>query len=244
MDRKLFVDTYYREGVVIVENILDNQTINSLKKEITRAIDKESSYHGTKDFQDYGMILSCMSYRGELLRIFENEKLFAPFEYILGNDAIVYSNTSSSMPPKQDNYSSRIHIDCPVDFPNDYPLRMLSLIVLDDFTNENGATFYLPRSHKMNKAPSKEEFYQKAKIFEAKAGSIIYWNPKIWHAGGTNLTNNWRHALTIVMTRSFMRQRLDIPKLLGDIHLSDSAKRRLGYFSYPPASYDEYYGRK
>ena len=148
------------------------------------------------------------------------------------------------MPPKASNYSGRIHIDYPMDFPDDYHLRMLSLILLDDFTENNGATLFMPKSHKLREEPTEKEFYEKSLALKAKAGSVLYWNPKIWHAGGVNKTSNWRHAFTIVMTRNFIRQRLDLPALLGDVHLTYAAKKRLGYFSYPPKSYDEYYGRK
>ena len=46
------------------------------------------------------------------------------------------------------------------------------------------------------------------------------------------------------MTRYFCKQRLDIPNILGDIKVSDNAKRRLGYLNQPPKNYKEYYERK
>lgn len=244
MDEKKFIQMYETQGMVLIDNVLDAHKISAIKTQLELAISKEAIYHGSENHNDHGMVLCCAKYGGELLSIFENEDLFTPFETILGKNCIVYSNTSSSMPPRGSNYSSRIHIDCPIDFPQDYHLRMLSLIILDDFTEDNGATLFMPKSHKLKEKPTEREFVEKAVALKAKAGSVLYWNPKIWHAGGVNKTSEWRHAMTVVMTREFIRQRLDLPKLLGDVHLSNSAKKRLGYFSYPPNTYNDYYGRK
>ncbi len=239
-----FLEKYNRDGMVVVNNAISDATVKELKNELKEAIQKECEYHGSEDFRDFGMVLLCAKYGGNFLKIFENDSIFQPFETVLGKDCIMYSNTSSSMPPNKTNFSRRIHIDAPIEYPNEYPLRMLSLILLDDFTNDNGATWFLPKSHVLEEQPSEEEFYSKAKRLNAKAGSILYWNPRIWHAGGNNITNKWRDAFTIVMTRPFCKQRLDIPALLGDINLKDNAMKRLGYGNIPPKSYGEYYGRK
>lgn len=244
MERNQFIQKYNKEGMVIIDNVLDTGTIQRLKVQLEEAISNESIYHGSINHNDHGMVLCCAKYGGELLGIFENEDIFSPFEAILGENCIVYSNTSSSMPPGGSNFSGRIHIDCPIDFPQDYHLRMLSLIALDDFTESNGATLFMPESHRLKIKPTEEEFYEKSTSLKAKAGSVLYWNPKIWHAGGFNKTSKWRHAITVVMTREFIRQRYDFPSILGECHLSYSAKKRLGYFSYPPKSYNDYYGRE
>ena len=239
-----FLKKYNEEGMVLINNALSSNEVIKLKNELKTSIQKESEYHGSNDYQDYGMVLCCAKYGGNFLKIFENDSIFQPFEYVLGKDCIMYSNTSSAMPPNKSNYSKRIHIDAPIEYPNNYHLRMLSLILLDDFTNDNGGTWFLPKSHLLQKKPDDSLFYKKAKRLNAKAGSILYWNPKIWHAGGDNITNKWRDAFTIVMTRPFCKQRLNIPLLLGRVNINDKAKRRLGYLNIPPKSYTEYYERK
>ena len=241
---KDFLEKYNTEGMVLINNALPSDIVKELKNELKNAIQKEIEYHGSSNYQDYGMVLCCAKYGGNFLKIFENDSIFQPFEVVLGKDCIMYSNTSSSMPPKKSNYSKRTHIDAPIDYPNNYPLRMLSLILLDDFTNDNGGTWFLPKSHILTEKPNDSLFYNESKRLNAKAGSILYWNPKIWHAGGDNITDQWRDAFTIVMTRSFCKQRIDIPAILGDVNLNDKAKRRLGYLNVPPKSYKEYYARK
>ena len=241
---KDFLEKYNEEGMVLLEELLSADLVETLKYELKNAIKKENEYHGSQEYKDYGMVLCCAKYGGNFLKIFENENVFKPFELVLGKDCILYSNASSAMPPKKSNFSRRVHIDVPIDFPNDFPLRMLSLILLDDFTNENGGTWFLPQSHRIEEKPDDSVFYTKSKRLNAKAGSVLYWNPKIWHAGGDNSTDKWRDAFTIVMTRPFCKQRIDMPKMLGEINLNHKAKRRLGYLNIPPISYEDYYARK
>ena len=76
------------------------------------------------------------------------------------------------------------------------------------------------------------------------AGSVLFFNARLWHAGGDNQTGEWRHALTINMCRPYMKQRIDIPRAMAGMDLagvSQQARQKLGFFSQPPASLDEYY---
>ena len=58
------------------------------------------------------------------------------------------------------------------------------------------------------------------------------------------LRPSWRHALTLNMCRPFMKQRLDIPRMMAGMDLggvSSVALQKLGFHAQVPASYDEYY---
>ena len=147
------------------------------------------------------------------------------------------------MPPNGSNYSSRIHVDCPRIIPG-YPTNIGATILLDHFNEDNGATWFLPGSHRLTATPSEDEFYANAKRVIASAGTVFYFNARLWHAGGRNQTDRWRHALTINMCRPFMKQRIDIPRAMAHMnHLSYSrrVRQKLGFLSQPPASYEEYY---
>jgi len=113
-----------------------------------------------------------------------------------------------------------------------------------DFTLNNGATYYLPKSHKLAEPPTEEHFYANAKRFVAKAGSVWFFNARVWHAGGDNKTSQWRHGLTLNMCRPYMKQRIDIPRAMANMDLSsvsEKALQKLGFLAQTPANYDEYY---
>ena len=243
MDMDLFRREMEQNGFYLLENALPPDFVQRLKEELEVAIEKEESYHGGKDYQDYGMVLLCCLYGGGFLDLLELPQLFLPFEYLMGEDCILYSYTSTSMPPNRGNYSTRIHSDCRIHVPG-YYVRVGAMILLDDFNKENGATWYLPASHLMAEPPDEDYFYRNAERLTHKAGSIWFANPGIYHAGGVNKTDRWRHALTIGMCPAYMKQRLDVPRAMAHLDLSrvsEKVKQKLGFYAQPPASYDEYY---
>ena len=80
----------------------------------------------------------------------------------------------------------------------------------------------------------------------APAGSAVYFNPRVWHSGGKNETDRWRHSLTLNMCRGYMKQRLDIPKImaLSPVDLASADEKtlqKMGFYAQVPESLDEYY---
>jgi len=242
-DKDKFREEIMTQGYAIVEDILSPAFIVRAKAELELAIKKEVEYHKTNQYADFGMVLLCSLYGGAFIELFDNNKLIDAFNAVLGDGCIVYAYTSSSMPPNKSNYSNRLHVDSPRLIPG-YVTNMGATILLDDFTEENGATWFLPYSQNTVEKPSEEEFYKKGKRVIAKAGSVWFFNARIWHAGGNNLTDKWRHALTINMCRPYMKQRIDIPRAMSHMDLSrvsQQALQKLGFLAQVPANYDEYY---
>jgi len=242
-DLQTFAQSIRDDGYCIVENVLTPEFTLQTKKELGIAIEKEMEYHGTSDYSDYGMVLLCSLYGGNFIKLFDNTRLTDRIEAVLGEGSIVYAYTSSSMPPGKTNYSRRIHVDSPRIIPG-YVTNLGVTIALDDFTEDNGATFFLPKSHTLEEPPTEEYFYKHAKRFIAKAGSVWFFNARIWHAGGDNKTSQWRHGLTLNMCRPFMKQRIDIPRAMANMDLSSASEKalqKLGFLAQTPANYDEYY---
>jgi ectoine hydroxylase-related dioxygenase (phytanoyl-CoA dioxygenase family) len=238
-----FVREFHAAGSVIVPGVLDANFVAAARRELELALEEEVRYHGTRDYKDFGMVLLCALYGGAFWRLFDNSALVEPFNAILGVGCTVYAYTSSSMPPHSVNYSGRIHVDCPRIIPG-YVTNVGATILLDDFTEENGATWYLPNSHTLVEAPADDLFYRDAHRVLAPAGSVWFFNARTWHAGGANTSNRWRHALTINMARPWMKQRIDIPRAMGHLDLdalSPVARQKLGFDAQVPASYDEYF---
>ena len=64
---------------------------------------------------------------------------------------------------------------------------------LDDFTDANGATRFVPGSHTLNRAPRQDELPETAPM-EAEAGSIVVFESRVWHRTGNNVTKDERRA--------------------------------------------------
>ena len=231
------------DGYVILPDILDPAFIERARRELEQAIAIDTGRYGPRAERDYGMVMLCALHGGSFLDLLDNDRLVVPFSAVLGDEWIVYAYTSSSMPPGGGNYSVRIHVDSPRIIPG-YVTNMGATILLDDFTEENGATWFLPGSQEQAETPSEERFYGNGQRVIARAGSVFFFNARLWHAGAINATSSWRHALTINACRPYMKQRIDIPRAMNGMDLagvSDRVKQKLGFFAQPPASLEEYY---
>jgi ectoine hydroxylase-related dioxygenase (phytanoyl-CoA dioxygenase family) len=231
------------DGYLVVPGLLSAHSVAQLKADLVRAIDREAEYHGGVDYPDFGMVLVCSMYGRSFIDVLAHEELMRPMHLVLGEGCIIYAYTSSSMPPGQSNYSHRIHVDSPRLIPG-YETNMGMMMLLDDFTEQNGATWVLPGSHRTKEPPAKEQFFAKARRFIAPAGSACYFSARLWHSGGKNETNRWRHSTTINMCRPYMKQRIDIPRIMQGMDLTGidgRALQKLGFLAQVPASLDEYY---
>lgn len=243
LSKEDFLSTLNEAGYVVVEGVFGEDFTNRVKQELEAAIASEAAYHGTNNFQHYGMLIACPVYGGAFLQVADNPKLMEPFNWVLDDTCIIYVYTSSSMPPGKGNYSTRIHVDRPHFIPG-YTEAMGCLILLDDFTEENGATWVLPGSHLIPETPDETYFYQHATRIIAPKGSVFYFHLRLWHAGGENHSGEWRHSLGIGMIRGHLKQRIDLPRAMKDVdisNVSDYGLQKLGFFAQPPTSLDEFY---
>lgn len=65
---------------------------------------------------------------------------------------------------------------------------------VDDFTEENGATRFVPGSHKLNRLPLPGEAETATVAMAAPAGSAVVFESRIWHKTGNNRTANQTRA--------------------------------------------------
>jgi len=145
--------------------------------------------------------------------------------------------------PNDLSYVGRVHRDQRT-FSGDVHLMAQLLVMLDDFTEDNGATYFLSGSHRRADRPPEEEFFRDAVRAVGCAGSIVLFDSNLWHAGGANRTDRPRRALTLGFTRPFIKQQLDYPRALGyerGDSFSPALRQLLGYNARVPASLDDWY---
>jgi len=145
--------------------------------------------------------------------------------------------------PNDVSYVGRIHRDLRT-FSGPVNLMGQLLVMLDDFTEENGATYLLGGSHRMSEKPADDLFFRDAIRAVAPAGSVVVFTSNLWHAAGVNRTRRPRRALTLVFTRPFIKQQFDYPRALGEeraASFSPVLRQLLGYNARVPASLDEWY---
>lgn len=237
-------DLVNKQGFALVDNFLPQHSVTPMVDAIAELIREDlTSWSRNPHYRDSWMVMNLM-FRHRLFVEFLNDTRLREFaEPIIGTNAILYSFTSSSMPPSESNFSRRIHVDSPRFIP-EYPTNLGFVIPLTDFTSMNGGTEVLPFSHLREEMPSPAEFSSNLISIEARAGQALLFNARLWHSGGLNQTNSPRHALTVNMCRSFMRQHFDFCRMVNEVFeefASPEAYSLIGWDVRMPTSLDEYY---
>lgn len=141
------------------------------------------------------------------------------------------------------SYAQRVHRDIR-SYSGDMPLLLNTLVMLDEFTPENGATWMMSGSHKAEAKPSDEAFRAGAQQATGPVGSILIFNSNVWHAGGNNQTDKPRRSVTPMYCKPFIKQQFDYPRAVGyhrAPELKPHVRQLLGYNARVPATLDEWY---
>ena len=87
------------------------------------------------------------------------------------------------------------------------PFVCNTVIAVEDFTAENGATVVVPGSHKWHDQPVRQPPDVETVQLTMPAGSMAIWNGALWHGGGGNRTaNRTRRAVNLNYNLSWLRQ--------------------------------------
>jgi hypothetical protein len=102
----------------------------------------------------------------------------------------------------------KLHMDTP--FPEPVPLwpaKANSIWMLDDFTESNGATEVVPRSHKLDHKPKPQDDTDSIceKIIGMK-GSVIFTHGNLWHRAGANESETIRVGLLCSFAASYIKE--------------------------------------
>lgn len=234
--------TIRQKGFVVVEDCFAAGKVQEFKTALTKLIRMRAAESSDPRSIDNYMVHNPMIEDPLFFEVLENESLLEAIDQMLGDTGILYAFTTSSMPANGTNYSHRVHVDCPRVIPN-YITNLGIIVALDDFTSENGATYFLPNSFEQTEQPSLQDFMALAERVFPKAGDIVVFNARTWHLGGRNETDVDRHALTLNCCRSYMRQRFDYARMCDNakISLTPTLRRLMGYQVRMPQSLEEYY---
>jgi len=163
--------------------------------------------------------------------------------YFAGRPYVLHAFNPVGGAPGANTYVHKIHRDAKTHIQA-VRLKLNMLVMLDDFTIENGATQFLDGSHRLEQRPSDEYFDAHYRSVTAPKGTIVLFNSYLWHRAGFNRTNAHRVALTLAFSLPFLKPQLDYARMLGAAYaerINPLTRQVLGYNALTPQTLDEWY---
>jgi ectoine hydroxylase-related dioxygenase (phytanoyl-CoA dioxygenase family) len=226
------------DGCVVIENVLNQDELNKLKKELDIQFNQVPNCSG--DFYGYETKrISALVKKSEVCReISINEKILSVMDRILLKNCHQYQlNLTQGIRIGSGEPQQVIHRDdLMFPFPHTGSEWMINAMwAVDDFTNENGATTLVPGSHiwEPTRLPEEHEIIQA----EMKAGSVLIYYASLLHSGGANKTDKPRTGVVMSYALGWLRQAenhyLSIP--LNEIKTyPERLQKLLGFFVHQP----------
>ncbi len=195
------------EGYTIIVDAFDTATAHSLRDDIVRLEHELQIKPGTNGFEGrrttrvYNLLAL-----GELYRQIPVHPVVLPLmQRVLGEGCLVSTLSSITIGPGE--IAQPIHADDQVmPLPKPHPATVAnSMWAITDFTEANGATRIIPRTHLADHSPVYGQHYD-SMCAEMRRGSILVWHGSLWHGGGQNSTDRQRMGIAMNYCAGWIRQ--------------------------------------
>lgn len=154
---------------------------------------------------------------------------------------------NKAIPPDKPNYILRsytarssneampLHIDSFIPYPGPHVISVQCATILEEQSTHNGCTVVVPGSH-LSGHYATQDVHKHAVPIESRAGDLVIWDSRLWHATTPNRSQGTRWALLATYCRWWMKQHFNITGSLPEEYyrrLTDEQKAVLGYCSIP-----------
>jgi hypothetical protein len=217
-------------GYCVLDGVLDSAQVIELCSLLDKVAAREEA-EGTSWFSHGNQRIFMLLNRGEkFISLAEHPTVLDLVEQMLGPDLLLSSITANITRPL--NEPQQLHADQQyVQEPWLYPVTIQAIWMLDNFTEENGATRIVPRSHFWGRAPMSTE--PETVRLLGTAGSVGYLDGRVWHGSGVNTTSSTRRrGVFAYYCAPYMRQQENVFRSLDpDVRskLSPRMRKLLGY---------------
>ena len=202
------IDTVRRireDGYAVVPDFLDEATVERLRADLAPVFDaigsRMTDEHGQQTNHTHNLLAKTRAVDEVLM----DDRLLELVEGVLGPDFQV--SGVAAMRPGPGDQRQWMHQDdghYPIARPHP-PLIVNTLIALDPFTVENGATEVVPGSHRRVERVDPEAATVSV---EMPLGGLLLWEGALWHRGGGNSTHNeYRRSINVNFNLAWLKQR-------------------------------------
>ncbi|ATH09463.1 hypothetical protein BIY24_01755 [Halobacteriovorax marinus] len=231
-------------GWVKLDAVLDARLVNDLVKDFRVACDKTREIRASQGQvgNSYGTVNHLLSFGSSFQEFLERRYCDSLISEFFKGKYILNIFGGVNLTKEKTSYVRNVHRDLR-SFSGDNHVMLQLLVMLHDFTPENGATYVLSGSHKREMKPNDVDFFKCAEQLVGKAGDIVLFNSNLWHAAGENTTEGDRVGLTLAYTKPYFKPQLDYVRFFGDkiYTFSEHLKQLFGLYSQVPLSLEEWY---
>ncbi|KAH8897150.1 phytanoyl-CoA dioxygenase family protein [Thozetella sp. PMI_491] len=203
------IESTVENGFVVIQNAFTEAEIEEAKAELLRlsrtpqagpaAERGRNPFEGLSTQRIYALI--------DKSRVFDKFALhpdvLALNDYFLEPGFLLNAYHSINIRPGEDPQTLH-HDDGHINVPRPHnPFGAAIMVALDPYTETNGATVVIPKSHKWgsDRLPDRSETIP----IIMPSGSIVYFLGTLWHGGGANTSTSDRRALTVQYCQPWMR---------------------------------------
>ena len=201
------VEEIAERGYTILEGVFDAHRAEALVADLERleralgTLPAGNSFEGDRTLRVYNLLAHGALW--EELAV--DPAVLAVVDGVLDPGCLMSSLSSIRILP--DETAQPIHADdqlIPLDKPH-APTVCNTMWALTDFTEANGATRIIPRSHLRDHSPEYGAPYDSIAA-EMGRGSVLVWHGSLWHGGGANATGQDRIGIAANYCAGFIRQ--------------------------------------
>ena len=222
------------DGYVIVEDLIAPESLSEIKDDLIPQFSYDSGRNNFEGFKtqrlyaffekslvcnplvEHPLILGCL------------DRLFEP-NYLLSQlQAINILPGESAQPLHHDDLFYRVPRPRPA-------LGAATIWAIDDFTEENGATVVIPRSHLWGERKPADEDERITVVMPA--GSVVFFLGTLWHGGGANRSEAARLCVSAQYCEPWCRTQENYSLSLSRETVkqcSEHIQRMLGYSIHFP----------
>jgi ectoine hydroxylase-related dioxygenase (phytanoyl-CoA dioxygenase family) len=223
------------DGYVVVTGMLDDASLQAARADLSRVLQTTKTgrnfFEGFDTQRVYALFAKTRMFDqaavdplvlGVLDQVLRHYQLSAPVGICIG-------------PGEKAQILHRDDSIYPVPEPHP-PLVVNTMWPLDEFTIENGATRFIPGSHRWEpgRQPAESDPIETAVM---SPGSVMFYLGSLWHGGGANQTGASRLGVILEYCSGWLRQQenhcLAVPRDTVR-ELPERLQELLGYNIYPP----------
>lgn len=239
-----------QHGYVVLENVLSEQACEMYKsllnwdyeKYVAKYAGSNATDHGLNNKDQEKIVYNLHNKDIRYFDLCDHPKVLPIIKKLLQEGS--YQNSGSvnllgfdARNPNRHANAQQLHLDSNLPGQAGYPLIMVALFMLDNFTVENGAIRIVPGSHLRSDYAENNKIYDEELSVEASKGSVLIFNGALWHGGGRKYNDASRWAVLPSYGRWFIKPSFNftenIPSHIFEL-LTDERKALLGLNSCPP----------